>query len=223
MRIWVFWVYSFAIQPFKIVLMIPSSCYQIKSPFYKTQYIFSFFVPLTSLQQWHYFGEAYWTQLPWQKSSYLGLPVITKLCKDSKLKKGFSPPPPTPPFNFGYLFITNMSQKIVCYYKRRVWNTAESTNIKIFHPCDQRCCSQLLSPRLVLLLIQRTLKNFDNSFREHLSKMSYFMNQITLQLEATHKNLNNILSSRKFGRQLHLYSWISSSPFEISLWCLWGC
>ena len=109
-RIWVFWVYSFAIQPFKIVLMIPSSCYQIKSPFYRTQYIFSFFVPLTSLQQRHYCGEAYWTQLPWQKSSYLGLPVITKLCIESKLKER-SQPPPTPPFNFGYHFNINMSQK----------------------------------------------------------------------------------------------------------------
>lgn len=183
-RIWVFWVYSFAIQPFKIVLMIPRSCYQIKSCFYRTQYIISFFVPLASLQQCHYCGEAYWTQLSWQKSSYLGLPVITKLCIESKLKER-SQPPPTPSLQY-----VNMSQKIVCYYTRRVWDTIESTNIKIFYPCDQSFFSQLLSPQSVLLLIQRTLKNIDNSFTEHLSKKSYFMNQITLQLEATYKNFS---------------------------------
>lgn len=66
----------------------------------------------------------------------------------------------------------------------------KSTNIKIFYPCDQSFFSQLLSPQLVLLSIQRTLKNIDNSFTEHLSKKSYFMNQITLQLEATYKNFS---------------------------------
>ena len=75
-------------------------------------------------------------KLPWITSNY-------KTMQRLKAKKrSQSPPPPLiPHFNFGYLFITNMSQKIVCYYKRRVWNTVESTDIKIFHPCDQRRCS----------------------------------------------------------------------------------
>ena len=123
--------------------MIPRSCYQIKSHFYRTQYIISLFFPLASLQQWHYCGEAYWTQLSWQKSSYLGLPVITKLCIESKLKER-SQLPATPPFNFGYHFNINMSQKIVCYYTRRVWDTVESTNIKTFLlnflSCLNKCC-----------------------------------------------------------------------------------
>ena len=43
-RIWVFWVYSFAIQPFKIVLMIPRSCYQINPVFIElnTSFLFLF-------------------------------------------------------------------------------------------------------------------------------------------------------------------------------------
>ena len=88
-------------------------------------------------------------KLPWITSNYQTMHWIKAKRKVS------APPPPTPPFNFGYHFNINMSQKIVCYYRRRVWDTVESTNIKIFYPCDQRCCSQLLSPRFVLLLIQR--------------------------------------------------------------------
>ena len=70
-----------------------------------------------------------------------------------KAKKRFqSPPPPTPPFNFGYLFITNMSQKIVCYYKRRVWNTAESTNIKIFHPCGSKMLLTIIISKVSIII-----------------------------------------------------------------------
>ena len=138
-------------------------------------------------------------KLPWITSNY-------KTMQRLKAKKRFQSPPPHP------LLILDISLLQTCLKKLFVITKGgcgiqQNPQISKFSTLvDQRCCSQLLSPRLVLLLIQRTLKNFDNSFTEHLSQMSYFTNQITLQLEATHKNLNNILSSRKFGRQLHLYS-----------------
>ena len=136
-------MHSFAIQPFKIVLMIPSSCYQIKSPFYKTQYIFSFFCPSHLLTRTTLFWRGLLNsvtltkiKLPWITSNY-------KTMQRLKAKKrSQSPPPPSYPILI--LDISSLQtclKKIACYYKRRVWNTVESTNIKIFHPCDQRCCS----------------------------------------------------------------------------------
>ena len=104
-------MHSFAIQPFKIVLMIPSSCYQIKSPFYKTQYIFSFFCPSHLLTRTTLFWRGLLNsvtltkiKLPWITSNY-------KTMQRLKAKKRSQSPPLIPHFNFGYLFITNMSQK----------------------------------------------------------------------------------------------------------------
>ena len=138
-------MHSFAIQPFKIVLMIPSSCYQIKSPFFLNSIHLFLFFPSHLLTRTTLFWRGLLNsvtltkiKLPWITSNY-------KTMQRLKAKKrSQSPPLPSPSYPILILDISSLQtrlKKIVCYYKRRVWNTVKSTNIKIFHPCDQRCCS----------------------------------------------------------------------------------
>ena len=45
-----------------------------------------------------------------------------------------------------------MSQKIVCYYARRVWDTVESTNIKIFLPLWSKMLLTIIISKVSIII-----------------------------------------------------------------------